>query len=74
MIAKNSVKPDEAIGTDDKVSRAKEGVGSLVPSKLVEGGYKREYEDVEAGYGSESSTEDVCRAFCQIPVLPTILS
>jgi hypothetical protein len=34
-------------------------VGKLRPSKLVKGGYRREYEDIEAGYGSESSTEDV---------------
>ena len=59
LIAENSVKPDERIGTDEKVSRAKDGTGKLVPSKLVAGGYKREYDDVEAGYGSESSTEDV---------------
>ena len=59
MIGKSSVKPDETLGTDAKVSRAKEGTGRLVKSRLVEGGYKREYEDVEAGYGSESSTEEV---------------
>lgn len=59
LIAKNSVKPDERIGSDLQISNAKSGKGALRPSKLVEGGYKREYEDVEAGYGSESSTEDV---------------
>lgn len=61
MIAKHSVKPDETLGTDDQISRAKEGQGKLVRSKLVKGGYRREYDDVEAGYGSESSTEDVSR-------------
>jgi ribosome biogenesis protein ERB1 len=61
LIAKNSVKPDERIGSDLQISNAKSGKGALRPSKLVEGGYKREYEDVEAGYGSESSTEDVSR-------------
>jgi ribosome biogenesis protein ERB1 len=59
MIAKNTIKPDEEIGTDGRISNAKQGHGRLVKSKLVEGGFKREYEDVEAGYGSESSTEDV---------------
>ena len=59
LVAKNTIKPDESIGTDEKISRAKEGTGRLRPSKLVPGGYLREYEDIEAGYGSESSTEDV---------------
>jgi ribosome biogenesis protein ERB1 len=59
MIAKNTIKPNDSIGTDAQISRAKEGKGVLRPSKLVEGGFKREYDDVEAGYGSESSTEDV---------------
>lgn len=59
LIIKNTVKPDENIGGDEKISLAKDGVGRVVPSKLVPGGYRREYEDVEAGYGSESSTEDV---------------
>jgi hypothetical protein len=61
MIAKNTIKPDEEVGTDGRISNAKQGHGKLVRSKLVDGGYKREYEDVEAGYGSESSTEDVSR-------------
>jgi ribosome biogenesis protein ERB1 len=59
MIAKNTIKPDDEVGTDGRISNAKQGHGKLVRSKLVDGGYKREYEDVEAGYGSESSTEDV---------------
>jgi ribosome biogenesis protein ERB1 len=59
MVAKNTVKPDERIGSDLKISDAKEGTGKLRPSKLVPGGYLREYDDIEAGYGSESSTEDV---------------
>jgi ribosome biogenesis protein ERB1 len=61
LIAKNSIKPDDSIGAEGQISRAKEGKGVLRPSKLVQGGYKREYDDVEAGYGSESSTEDVSR-------------
>lgn len=64
MISWNTVKPDEAVGTDEKVSRAKEGSGKVVRSRLVDGGYKREYEDIEAGYGSESSTEDVSGSPC----------
>lgn len=59
MIAKSSVKPDEAIGTDGKISLAKDGKGRIVKSKFVEGSYVREYDEYEAGYGSESSTEDV---------------
>lgn len=62
MVAKNTVKPDERIGSDLKISDAKEGTGKLRPSKLVPGGYLREYDDIEAGYGSESSTEDVSLA------------
>ncbi|WWC69225.1 ribosome biogenesis protein ERB1 [Kwoniella pini CBS 10737] len=68
LIAKNSIKPDESLGTDAKISKAKEGVGKLVPSKFVEGGYKREYEDYEAGYGSESSTEDNPNTVGNIPM------
>lgn len=67
MIAKNSIKPNEQIGTDAQISRAKQGHGQLVKSKLVDGGFKREYEDVEAGYGSESSTEDVS-SWCSHPL------
>ena len=59
MISKSTMKPDEAVGTDARLSHAKQGHGRLKKSRLVEGGFKREYEDVEAGYGSESSTEDV---------------
>lgn len=59
LVAKNTVKPNEAIGGDEKISTAKEGFGKLKPSKLVPGGYLREYDEIEAGYGSESSTEDV---------------
>jgi ribosome biogenesis protein ERB1 len=59
MIAKSSSKPDEAIGTDGKISLAKDGKGRMVKSKFVEGSYIREYDEYEAGYGSESSTEDV---------------
>lgn len=69
MISKSTVKPDESVGTDARISDAKEGHGRLVRSRLVDGGYKREYEDVEAGYGSESSTEDV-----SIPMIPSHLS
>lgn len=73
MIAKHSVKPDERIGTDVDLSTAKKGVGKLRPSKLVKGGYRREYEDIEAGYGSESSTEDVS-ARVDLVSSPTIFS
>ena len=64
LIQRNTSKPSEVdpqvgLGKGGKKSQAKEGVGKLVPSKLVPGGMKREYEDYEAGYGSESSTEDV---------------
>ena len=59
MIAADTVKPDESVGDNTKISRAKEGKGVLRPSRLVPGGYRREYDDIEAGYGSESSTEDV---------------
>lgn len=42
-----------------KFSSAKEGLGRVRESKWVEGSYVREYEEFEAGYGSESSTEEV---------------
>jgi ribosome biogenesis protein ERB1 len=45
----------------DKFSSAKEGSGRLRKSKFVEGSWVREYEEFEAGYGSESSTEEVSR-------------
>lgn len=64
LVKKNTVKPDERIGTDMKISKAKEGYGKLRPSKMVPGGYLREYDDIEAGYGSESSTEDVSTFIC----------
>jgi hypothetical protein len=44
-----------------KFSSAKEGLGRVRESKWVEGSYVREYEEFEAGYGSESSTEEVSR-------------
>ncbi len=69
LIAKHTVKPDDDIGAEGQISGAKLGEGRLRPSKLVKGGFTREYEDVEAGYGSESSTEDVShlnRAFAYI--------
>lgn len=43
----------------DKYSSAKEGSGRLRESKFVEGSFVREYDEFEAGYGSESSTEEV---------------
>ena len=43
----------------DKFSSAKEGSGRLRKSRFVEGSWVREYEEFEAGYGSESSTEEV---------------
>jgi ribosome biogenesis protein ERB1 len=45
----------------DKFSSAKEGSGRLRKSRFVEGSWVREYEEFEAGYGSESSTEEVGR-------------
>ena len=63
LIRKNTVKPDESIGVEGKLSKAKDGTGKLRPSKFVTGGFTREYDEVEAGYGSESSTEDVS-LFC----------
>lgn len=45
----------------DKFSSAKEGSGRLRKSRFVEGSWVREYEEFEAGYGSESSTEEVSR-------------
>ena len=68
MIAKNTIKPDDEVGTDGRISNAKQGHGKLIRSKLVDGGYKREYEDVEAGYGSESSTEDVSARYISVRV------
>jgi hypothetical protein len=76
LIAKNTIKPDDEVGTDGRISNAKQGNGKLVRSKLVDGGFKREYDDVEAGYGSESSTEDVSQRLlhkqrgltCRIPI------
>jgi ribosome biogenesis protein ERB1 len=71
LIARHTVKPSESASAlsgyvrsganvdGTTYSAAKSGKGKLVPSKLVKGGWKREYEDIEAGYGSESSTEDV---------------
>lgn len=75
LIARHTYKPDEnmdihvsaatggrpLVGDEKsgKFSSAKEGTGRLVPSKFVKGGMTREYEDIEAGYGSESSTEEV---------------
>lgn len=79
LIAKHTYKPSEnmdvhisaatggrpLVGDEKsgKFSSAKEGVGRLVPSKFVRGGFTREYEDIEAGYGSESSTEEVSTTF-----------
>ncbi|KAL7424185.1 Ribosome biogenesis protein erb1 [Cryptotrichosporon argae] len=68
LIRKHTVKPDDRIGADEKISVAKEGKGKLVPSKLVEGGYRREYDEIEAGYGSESSTEDNPNTVGNIPM------
>lgn len=79
LIARHTYKPDEnmdihvsaatggrpLVGDEKsgKFSSAKEGTGRLVPSKFVKGGMTREYEDIEAGYGSESSTEEVSGAY-----------
>jgi ribosome biogenesis protein ERB1 len=76
LIARHTVKPSESASAlsgyvrsganvdGTTYSAAKSGKGKLVPSKLVKGGWKREYEDIEAGYGSESSTEDVSGFAC----------
>jgi ribosome biogenesis protein ERB1 len=77
LIARHTYKPDEnmdvhvtaatggrpLVGDEKsgKFSSAKEGTGKLVPSKFVKGAMTREYDDIEAGYGSESSTEEVSR-------------
>jgi ribosome biogenesis protein ERB1 len=42
-----------------KFSSAKEGMGRKRESRYAKGSYVREYDEIEAGYGSESSTEDV---------------
>jgi ribosome biogenesis protein ERB1 len=68
LIARNTVKPDESVGAEGKLSTAKESKGKLVPSKLVPGGYRREYDDIEAGYGSESSTEDNPNTIGNVPI------
>lgn len=59
LISRSTVKPNDAIGGDERISLSKDGKGRIVESKYVNGTYKREYEDYEAGYGSESSTEEV---------------
>lgn len=66
LIAVNSVKPNDAIGSDGKISLSKDGKGRLVKSKYVDGSYIREYDEYEAGYGSESSTEEVCLYWNQL--------
>ena len=75
LIARHTYKPEEnmdvhitaatggrpLVGDEKsgKFSSAKEGTGKLVPSKFVKGAMTREYDEIEAGYGSESSTEEV---------------
>ncbi len=61
LISLHTTKPDESISFDGSrmVSVAKQGVGKMVPSRFVKGKMRREYEEYEAGYGSESSTEEV---------------
>lgn len=68
MIAKNTVKPDENIGAEGQLSNAKKSKGVLRPSRLVPGGYTREYDEIEAGYGSESSTEDNPNTIGNVPL------
>lgn len=68
LIKRNTVKPDDSIGAEGQLSHAKEGKGKLVPSKLVPGGYRREYDEIEAGYGSESSTEDNPNTIGNVPI------
>ncbi|KAJ9103674.1 Ribosome biogenesis protein erb1 [Naganishia cerealis] len=84
LIARHSYKPDEnfdihvsqATGgrplvgdaLTGKFSNAKEGTGKLVPSKFVKGAMMREYDDIEAGYGSESSTEENTNTIGNVPI------
>ncbi|BEI89541.1 uncharacterized protein CcaverHIS019_0209030 [Cutaneotrichosporon cavernicola] len=68
MIERNTIKPDDSVGAEGQLSHAKEGVGRLVPSTLVPGGYRRKYRDIEAGYGSESSTEDHPNTIGNVPM------
>ncbi|EIW70055.1 hypothetical protein TREMEDRAFT_38717 [Tremella mesenterica DSM 1558] len=68
LIKANTVKPNEDLGAEEKISHAKEGHGKLKPSKLVKGGYIREYPEYEAGYGSDSSTEDNPNTVGNIPM------
>lgn len=68
LIARHTVKPDDSVGAEGQLSYAKESTGLLVPSKLVPGGYRRKYRDIEAGYGSESSTEDHPNTIGNVPL------
>lgn len=68
MIERNTVKPDDSVGAEGPLSYAKESTGRLVPSRLVPGGYRRKYRDIEAGYGSESSTEDHPNTIGNVPM------
>lgn len=85
LIAKHTYKPDENMdvyvsqatggrplvgdATTGKFSNSKEGTGRLVPSKFVKGALMREYDEIEAGYGSESSTEEVSLGGHENPII-----
>ncbi|GHJ86880.1 hypothetical protein NliqN6_3282 [Naganishia liquefaciens] len=84
LIARHTYKPEEnmdihitaatggrpLVGDEKsgKFSSAKEGTGKLVPSKFVKGAMTREYDDIEAGYGSESSTEENTNTIGNVPI------
>jgi ribosome biogenesis protein ERB1 len=85
LIAKHTYKPDENMdvyvsqatggrplvgdATTGKFSNSKEGTGRLVPSKFFKGALMREYDEIEAGYGSESSTEEVSLGGHENPII-----
>lgn len=89
LIARHTYKPEEnmdvhitaatggrpLVGDEKsgKFSSAKEGTGKLVPSKFVKGAMTREYDEIEAGYGSESSTEEVSLFTLEIGFSPDCL-
>ncbi|KAG7539693.1 hypothetical protein FFLO_03410 [Filobasidium floriforme] len=68
LIKKHTSKPSESEWGTDKFSSAKEGSGRLRKSRFVEGSWVREYEEFEAGYGSESSTEENTNTIGNIPI------
>lgn len=51
-----------------KFSSAKEGAARMKKSKFVKGSFVREYDEIEAGYGSESSTEENTNTIGNVPI------